>query len=74
MRPCDKSQGDNCSRTFWPGANNAMLHTGSMLINLRAGHGNQQALMNRLRERVQQVDAHQRRSRRVQYQRDPEQP
>ena len=36
-------------------ANNTMLHTGSMLINLRANHGDQQALMDRLRERVRQV-------------------
>jgi multidrug efflux pump len=36
-------------------ANNTMLHAGSLLINLRAGHGNQQATMDRLRERVQQV-------------------
>jgi len=36
-------------------ANNTMLHAGSMLINLRAGHGNQQATMDRLRERVRQV-------------------
>jgi multidrug efflux pump len=33
-------------------ANNTMLHAGSMLINLRAGHGNQQATMDQLRERV----------------------
>jgi multidrug efflux pump len=36
-------------------ANNTMLHAGSMLINLKKGHGDQQALMNRLRERVRQV-------------------
>jgi multidrug efflux pump len=36
-------------------ANNTMLHTGSMLINLKAGHGDQQALMERLRQRVRQV-------------------
>ncbi|HET9668249.1 MAG TPA: efflux RND transporter permease subunit [Casimicrobiaceae bacterium] len=33
-------------------ANNTMLNTGTMLINLRASHGNQQAIMNRLRERA----------------------
>ena len=36
-------------------ANNTMLHTGSMLINLRTGHGNQQVLMDRLRERAGRV-------------------
>ena len=36
-------------------ANNTMLHTGSMLINLKSGHGKQQDVMDRLRERVQQV-------------------
>ena len=36
-------------------ANNTMLHTGSVLINLKAGHGDQQALMDRLRERVGRV-------------------
>ena len=36
-------------------ANNKMLNTGSMLINLRASHGNQQALMDRLRDRAQAV-------------------
>ncbi|CAN5841394.1 MdtB/MuxB family multidrug efflux RND transporter permease subunit [soil metagenome] len=36
-------------------ANNTMLNTGSMLINLRASHGNQQALMDRLRQRAQTV-------------------
>ncbi|WP_178386499.1 efflux RND transporter permease subunit, partial [Pseudomonas aeruginosa] len=36
-------------------ANNTMLHTGSMLINLRRGHDNQQAVMDRLRERVRGV-------------------
>ncbi|GAC1606954.1 MAG: MdtB/MuxB family multidrug efflux RND transporter permease subunit [Ramlibacter sp.] len=36
-------------------ANNTMLHTGSMLINLKAGHDQQQQVMDRLRERVQQV-------------------
>ncbi len=33
-------------------ANNTMLHTGSMLVNLRPGRGDQQATMDRLRERV----------------------
>ncbi|MFM9924955.1 efflux RND transporter permease subunit [Variovorax sp. H27-G14] len=36
-------------------ANNTMLHTGSMLINLKKGHDNQQTVMDRLRERVHQV-------------------
>ena len=36
-------------------ANNTMLQTGSMLINLRAAHGNQQDVMERLRERVRAV-------------------
>jgi multidrug efflux pump len=36
-------------------ANNTMLHTGSMLINLKDGHGDQDALMDRLRQRVAQV-------------------
>ncbi|MEP6875802.1 MAG: efflux RND transporter permease subunit, partial [Burkholderiales bacterium] len=36
-------------------ANNTMLHAGSMLINLKKGHGDQQATMDRLRERVRQV-------------------
>jgi multidrug efflux pump len=36
-------------------ANNTMLQTGSMLINLKASHGNQQAVMDRLRERVRAV-------------------
>ena len=36
-------------------ANNTMLHTGSMLIDLKPGHGDQQAVMQRLRERVGQV-------------------
>ncbi|MES1163633.1 MAG: efflux RND transporter permease subunit, partial [Rhizobacter sp.] len=36
-------------------ANNTMLHAGSLLINLKKSHGDQQALMNRLRERVRQV-------------------
>jgi multidrug efflux pump len=35
-------------------ANNTMLHTGTMLINLKAGHGDQRDLMNRLRSRVAQ--------------------
>jgi multidrug efflux pump len=36
-------------------ANNTMLQTGSMLINLKASHGNQQDVMDRLRERVRAV-------------------
>ncbi len=36
-------------------ANNTMLNTGSMLINLKASHGDQQAVMNRLRERAHTV-------------------
>ena len=36
-------------------ANNTMLQTGSMLINLKASHGDQEAVMNRLRERVRAV-------------------
>jgi multidrug efflux pump len=36
-------------------ANNTMLHTGRMLINLKSGHGNQQKVMDRLRERAQRV-------------------
>ncbi|MEB0059598.1 MULTISPECIES: efflux RND transporter permease subunit [unclassified Variovorax] len=36
-------------------ANNTMLNNGSMLINLRASHGKQQALMDRLRDRAQAV-------------------
>jgi multidrug efflux pump len=36
-------------------ANNTMLHTGSMLINLKPGHGDQDAIMRRLRQRVAQV-------------------
>ncbi|WPG36000.1 efflux RND transporter permease subunit [Variovorax sp. EBFNA2] len=36
-------------------ANNTMLHTGSMLINLTKSHDNQQEVMDRLRERVQKV-------------------
>jgi multidrug efflux pump len=36
-------------------ANNTMLHTGSMLINLKSSHDNQQDVMERLRERVRQV-------------------
>jgi multidrug efflux pump len=35
-------------------ANNTMLHTGTMLINLKDGHGNQEELMDRLRRRVSQ--------------------
>jgi multidrug efflux pump len=37
------------------GANNTMLQTGSMLINLKSAHGDQQAVMDRLRERVRAV-------------------
>jgi multidrug efflux pump len=36
-------------------ANNTMLHTGSMIINLKGNHGDQAALMERLRRRVGQV-------------------
>ncbi|MBB3224718.1 efflux RND transporter permease subunit [Pseudoduganella umbonata] len=36
-------------------ANNTMLHTGRMLINLKEGRGDQADLMNRLRERVSEV-------------------
>jgi multidrug efflux pump len=36
-------------------ANNTMLHTGRMLINLRRGHGDQEKLIERLRERAQGV-------------------
>jgi len=36
-------------------ANNTMLQTGSMLINLKPAHGDQQAVMERLRERVRSV-------------------
>ncbi|MDM0089457.1 MULTISPECIES: efflux RND transporter permease subunit [unclassified Variovorax] len=36
-------------------ANNTMLNTGRMLINLKADRGSQEATMNRLRERVAQV-------------------
>ncbi|HKW82837.1 MAG TPA: efflux RND transporter permease subunit, partial [Burkholderiaceae bacterium] len=36
-------------------ANNTMLHAGSLLINLKKERGNQQATMDRLRERVRQV-------------------
>ncbi|HSU43367.1 MAG TPA: efflux RND transporter permease subunit, partial [Casimicrobiaceae bacterium] len=36
-------------------ANNTMLSTGSMLINLKPSHGDQQAVMNRLRDRVRAV-------------------
>jgi multidrug efflux pump len=36
-------------------ANNTMLNTGTMLVNLRRGHGDQQTIMERLRERVAQV-------------------
>ena len=37
------------------GANNTMLHTGSMLINLKKTHTQQTELMERLRDRVRQV-------------------
>ncbi|MGE0333502.1 MAG: efflux RND transporter permease subunit [Ramlibacter sp.] len=36
-------------------ANNTMLHTGRMLINLDGNHGDQQALMDRLRERARSI-------------------
>ncbi|ROZ64930.1 efflux RND transporter permease subunit [Ramlibacter sp. WS9] len=36
-------------------ANNTMLHTGRMLINLKSGHGDQQKVMDRLRQRAQRV-------------------
>ena len=36
-------------------ANNTMLNTGRLLINLKADRGSQEATMNRLRERVSQV-------------------
>ncbi|KQU88776.1 multidrug transporter [Variovorax sp. Root318D1] len=36
-------------------ANNTALNTGSMLINMRADRGNQEAIMQRLRERVRAV-------------------
>jgi multidrug efflux pump len=36
-------------------ANNAMLHTGDMLINLKPHHGSQEKLMQRLRDRVARV-------------------
>ncbi|HYF18515.1 MAG TPA: efflux RND transporter permease subunit [Ramlibacter sp.] len=36
-------------------ANNTMLHTGRLLINLHGGRGSQQALMERLRERARAV-------------------
>jgi multidrug efflux pump len=36
-------------------SNNTMLHTGTMLINLKDSHGNQDAIMDRLRSRVAQV-------------------
>ncbi len=36
-------------------ANNTMLHTGRMLINLKSGHASQQALMDRLRERARGI-------------------
>ncbi len=37
------------------GANNAMLNTGSLLINLKAGRDSQEAVMQRLRDRVNAV-------------------
>jgi multidrug efflux pump len=37
------------------GANNTMLHTGSMLINLKKGHRDQQKIMDDLRQKVQQI-------------------
>jgi multidrug efflux pump len=37
------------------GANNTMLHTGSMLINLKGGHRDQQKIMDDLRRKVQQI-------------------
>jgi multidrug efflux pump len=37
------------------GANNTMLHTGSMLINLKKGHRDQQKIMDDLRRKVQQI-------------------
>ncbi|HEX3142312.1 MAG TPA: efflux RND transporter permease subunit, partial [Rhizobacter sp.] len=37
------------------GANNTMLHTGRMLINLKKQHGKQSEVMERLRERARQV-------------------
>jgi multidrug efflux pump len=37
------------------GANNTMLHTGSMLINLKSGHRDQQKIMDDLRRKVQQI-------------------
>jgi multidrug efflux pump len=36
-------------------SNNAMLHTGQMQINLKPNHGNQEALMERLRKRAADV-------------------
>jgi multidrug efflux pump len=36
-------------------SNNAMLHTGQMLINLRPHHGNQEAVMERLRQKAANV-------------------
>jgi multidrug efflux pump len=38
-------------------ANNTMLHTGSMLINLKKSHGKQADVMQRLRERVRRWPA-----------------
>jgi len=37
------------------GINNTMLHTGSLLVNLRPGHGDQRIVMQRLRERVHAI-------------------
>ncbi|HTH77428.1 MAG TPA: efflux RND transporter permease subunit, partial [Ramlibacter sp.] len=37
------------------GANNTMLHTGRMLINLKKGHRDQQKVMDDLRAKVQQI-------------------
>jgi len=37
------------------GTNNTMLHTGSMLINLKQGHRDQQQIMDDLRRKVQQI-------------------
>jgi len=36
-------------------ANNTMLHTGRMLINLKSGHDNQQRVIDRLRSKAQRV-------------------
>src|SRR5574337_472329 len=37
------------------GANNTMLHTGTLLIDLAPGHGDQRVVMQRLRERVHAI-------------------